>query len=359
MSMKPMFCQCCERKYESPEDYLKGTSRFRVCSKGNLWFECSCGSGMILRKGEFEWYSPTLTMSDTAATIFKDVQEIKNIPLVPTAVMELQTVIADENSSSKTIEEALRHAPNIALGVLRTANNLRASSSLEFNSISHAISYIGRQTVNDIVLSETLQDFDFKCHHFSKDSYWQEAILTGKIAEYLAHRYAPDISKDEAYIAGSLVNIGKIVSAICFPQITDDVAKAVANPRRPKSWTYAEDQLRVYSHTVLGEIAAALWGFPEYVVHALSYHHSLPKDVPDLVQDDCDFLDDDTSTNEKSGPTLQQIVAIANQYAHWVLLQPSRMDEILFDHYARIMGLDEKAKDLLGEELMSLRPQAA
>lgn len=359
MSMKPTFCKCCERKYDNPEDYLTGTSRFRLCSKGNLWFECSCGSGMILRKGEFEWYSPSMKMSDSAATIFKEVQEIKNIPLIPAAVMDLQTIIADEASSSKKIEDALRSAPNIALGVLKTANNLRSSSSAEFTSLSHAISYIGRQTVNDIVLSETLQDFDFRCHDFSKDQYWLESLLTGKISEQLAQRFAPNISKDEAYIAGSLINIGKIVSAICFPDSTDNVERAVNNPRRPKSWTQAENQLRTYSHTVLGEIAAALWGFPEYVVHALYYHHTPPQDVPDLITDNCEFLDEENKRDGGDGPSLQQIVALANQYSHWVLLQPSRMDPFIFEQYAKIVGLDDSSKDLLGEELMNLRPQAA
>ena len=354
MGLKPTICQCCERKFETPGDYLRGTSRFRVCTKGNLWFECSCGSGLILKKGEFEWYSPNLKMSEAAGTIFKKVQEIKNIPLIPTAVLQLQTLISDDNASSKKIGETLRHAPNIALGVLRTANNLRSASSPELTSLEHAISFIGRKTLNDLILAETLQEFDFKSHHFRKDEYWAESILTGKIAEYIAATYAPNISKDEAYIAGSLCNIGKVVSAICFPEVTDDVAKTVTNPRRPRTWSEGEDQLRAYSHVVLGEVAAALWGFPEYVVHALSYHHTHPKDVPDLVTDDCDFLDDDDEATQE-GPSLQQCVALANQYAHWILLQPSRMDESLFEKYAKIIGLNEETRDQLGEKLMELK----
>jgi len=356
--MKPTFCQCCERRYESPEDYLKGTSRFRVCPKGMLWFECSCGSGLILRKGEYEWYSPTMQMSEAAATVFKDVQEIKNIPLIPTAVLTLQNAIADETSSSKEIREALKQAPNIAMGVMRTANNLRASGTPEFSSLEHAVSYIGRKTLNDIILTATLQDFDFKTHHFSKDAYWRESILTGKIAEYLAENFAKNVPKDEAYIAGSLCNIGKVVSAICFPDVTDDVSKNVNNPRRPRTWQKAEDELRAFSHIVLGEVAAALWGFPEYVVHATSNHHTLPSKVNEAVTDEPDFLDED-EVQENKGPTLQQIVALANQYMHWILLQPARMDEFLFDQYAAVLGLDSKQKDQLGETLMRFKDQKA
>lgn len=355
--MKPLFCQCCERIYETPEDFLKGTSRFRVCPKQFLWFECSCGSGLILKKGEYEWYSPTLNMSDAAATIFKEVQEIRNIPLIPTAILTLQTVISDEKASSKDIKQALKDAPNIAMGVIRTANNLRASGNPEFTSLEHAITFIGRKTLNDLILSETLQEFDFKTHHFSKDMYWQEAILTGRIAEHLATHYAPNVAKDEAYIAGCLCNIGKVVSAICFPNITDDVAKTVMNPRRPKTWTQGEDSLRAFSHVVLGEVAGALWGFPEYVVHAVSYHHTVPNKVSDISHQELEFLDADPKA--KKPINVQQIVALANQFSHWILLQPARMDEPLFDMYAKIFQLDDKAKSLLADQLMELKEKVA
>ena len=79
------------------------------------------------------------------------------------------------------------------------------------------------------------------------------------------------------------------------------------------------------------------------------------KTFTDLVEDDCDFLDDDDDGQEdQSGPTLQQIVALANQYTHWIMLQPSRMDEVIFEKYAKMIGLDDKARDELGEELMKL-----
>jgi HD-like signal output (HDOD) protein len=351
-AMKPTFCQCCERVYEVPEDYLKGTSKFRVCPKGFLWFECSCGSGLVLKKGEYEWYSPTLHMSEAAATIFKNVQEIRNIPLVPTAIMALQTTISDEKSSSADIKKALRQTPNIAMGVLRIANNLRASSVPEFTNLEHAISFVGRKTLNDLILTETLQEFDFKTNFFAKDAYWQESILTGKICEYIAEHYARHLSKDEAYIAGCLCNIGKVVSAICFPNVTDDVARQTVNPRRPRTWMQGEDNIRAYSHVTLGEIAASLWGFPDYVVHAISYHHSQPDKVTDLPTDVLDFMDDE---NAQRQVTLQQVVALGNQFLHWVLLQPTRMEEPILMAYAKKFGMDEAHVNQLADQLMKLK----
>jgi HD-like signal output (HDOD) protein len=291
-------------------------------------------------------------MSEAAATIFTNVQEIRNIPLVPTAIMAVQTVISDENSSSLDIKKALKETPNIAMGVLRIANNLRASSQPEFTSLDHAISFVGRKTLNELILTETLQEFDFKTNFFAKDAYWHESILTGRICEYIAEHFARHLSKDEAYIAGCLANIGKVVSAICFPNATDDVARQAVNPRRPRSWTQGEDNIRAYSHVTLGEIAASLWGFPEYVVHAISYHHILPEKVTDFSVEALDFMEDDAAPQLL---TLQQIVAMGNQFMHWVLLQPARMDEPLLRSYAKKMGFDDGQISQLADQLMKLK----
>jgi len=359
--MKPTTCQCCSRKYEAPEDYLKGTSRFRVCSKESLWFECSCGTGLILTKGNYEWYSATLSMSEAAATVFKNVKEISKIPMIPTAVILLQTLISDQNSHSQQIREALRQAPSLALSVIRAANRLKKAASPEIRELDHAISYVGRQTLSDLILTETLQDFDFKTAEFRKDIFWEEAIMTGRIAEYLVHHYAPHLSKDEAYIAGSLCNVGKLVAAICFPESTDNLARLITNPRRPLTWIEAEDQLRTISHVILGEVAAALWGFPEYVIHSIAGHHLEPHKVRHFTDEDIVFLEDDDEATDTSEPpvSIQQVVALANQFSHLALYQESRIQMNLLEKYAETLGISPERCQSLAEEFKKINQLAA
>jgi HD-like signal output (HDOD) protein len=265
--------------------------------------------------------------------------------------MKLQTLICDQTSSTRDIKQALLQTPHLALGVINTANQRRRSTGHEIKSLEHAVSFIGRQAVSDLVLTETLQAFDFKTVEFNKHQYWQEAILTGQIAEYLAAQYAPELSPEEAYIAGSLCNIGKVVAAICLPMMADDVARATTNPRRPMNWVEAEHRLRAISHIALGEVAGAMWGFPEYVIHSLANHHTPPAQVPDLPLDPIAFLEADDEQDTK-GPSMQQVVALANQYTHWVSGQLPRLDEPLLHQYTTIFQLDETQQTDLGHELI-------
>ncbi|MFW7381514.1 MAG: HDOD domain-containing protein [Oligoflexus sp.] len=344
--MKPTECACCSRIYNTPEDYLKGTTKFRMCSQRHLWFECSCGSGIMLRKGEYEWYSPTLKMSESAATLFQSIKDINHIPLIPSTIIQIQAIIADANSSVQDVHTALKRAPNLALSIIKSANQLRRSTDIEIKDLEEAITAVGRKTISELILTDTLQGFDFKTKVFRKDIYWKEALLIGQIAEYLTEHFAPHLSKDEAYIAGSLLNIGKVVGAICFPQKTDEVAKLTQNPRRKMTWAAAEDYLRALSHVNLGEVASALWGFPDYVTHTMASHHLMPDEVPDFSEEDVLFMDEDELISDNdSDITLQQLVATANQLAHIVLHQPSRFDNQLCDAYCQVLGISKKDRD--------------
>ena len=63
-------CAVCQRHYRKPEDFTKDTSRWAKCQSGFLWFNCSCGSTLVLSQGKFPWYSPADEMSPTSQSLF-------------------------------------------------------------------------------------------------------------------------------------------------------------------------------------------------------------------------------------------------------------------------------------------------
>src|SRR6478609_2691095 len=93
-------CNTCGRKYMSPEDFLHNTSRWRICESGHLWFNCLCNSTNMIIKGKYDWYDPTKQLSDSAQSIFNLIPNMKELPRIPSYVMEILTLIQDENTSS-------------------------------------------------------------------------------------------------------------------------------------------------------------------------------------------------------------------------------------------------------------------
>ena len=341
MASNPVFKECrnCGRKYASEKDMLQHATRFRLCSMGNLWFNCKCHSTLVILKGQFDWYSPDLLMSEEARSLFNTLPNIKQLPHIPAAVMELQEVIQNTDVTSKRLADIAKKVPIVAANVLKTANEwVLVRGGNPIRSLEHAISFIGLKTMQDLVIVAQIQGFPFSCKVFSGDDFWQQAFLIGRIAEKIGAKFEPTLIPDEVYIAGSLCNIGKLVLAICAPEAADKIAAAEKDGRSIRSWVDGERKHGVPSHQVLGEIGACFWGLPESVIYSVRYHHWLhyPPTMPHKE--------------------MTRLVAFANQLSHWVGLNPTRIDQKLLGHLSKHYGLgSEKQIEALVDELLPLR----
>lgn len=324
-------CASCKRSYNSVEDFMTNTSRWRVCESGHLWFNCSCQSTGIIVKGKFPWYSPTTRLGVRARSFFNELAELKNLPHLPTVVLELQQLIEKPGVDSAQIASVMKRNPLIAGNVIRMANDLkRAGASHQISSLEHAVAYLGMDTLEELVLAAGVQSFSFPTQKFNHQAFWERSFLVGRISEGLAKRFAPHLNPDEIYIAGCLANLGKVAMAICFPTDCDRVAKEVENPKKLPTWQVAEQNLGVYDHTILGEIAAAMWGMPDAVMEATAHHHR--------------------PGQQSSFKESTHIVSLANQLSHWVMLTPSRIDQPLLAAVSRGFQLTDGDLEIIARE---------
>ena len=279
-------------------------------------------------------------MSEESRGVFNKLPQLKELPHLPTYIMELQQLIQNDNTSSRQLAEVAKKAPILATKILTIANNQMNVVGNKIESLEHAISYIGINSMRDIILVAALNTMKFKTKEFNADEFWEESFLVGKISEFLARKFTPELMADEAYIAGTLCNIGKVVMAICSPDEADQVSREINDVKTLGSWSQAEQRNNFPSHAVLGEIGAVFWGLPEYVLDSVSGHHSPPTNMA------------------KANYQIRDIVTFANQLGHWILLQPTRMDEKLIQTFYEKFGLTAQDADVLVEELMPLKSAA-
>ena len=266
-------CDSCGQEFNKEEDFLRKASRWRVCDRGHLWFNCHCGSTLLIRKGKHDWYSPDMALSEGAGSIFNKLGMGDLLPNIPSAVMQIQQKLDDENTNSKVLADLTKGAPLIAASILKMANNLRPVQAAEIKSLEHAISFVGTKTLKELVQAAGLQSFKFKSEIFDSHQFWRQATLRGMLAEAIARRFAPELERDQVYLSASLCNIGKAVMAICFPEQVDQIESDLRNPKILGTWIEAEKRHNFYDHRVLGEIGGSFWGMPEYVLKVSLEHH--------------------------------------------------------------------------------------
>ena len=331
-------CNTCGRKFMNENDFLTQTSRWRICERGNLWFNCGCHSTSMIVKGKFPWYAPDMGMSADAKSVFNTLPALQELPHLPTSVMELQQMICDEKVSSSQLAKVSKKDPLIASNILKIANDIKQGEGKSIESLEHAISYIGINALSDIVLTASVKAFPFETKIFQSDTFWDDSFLTGRIAESIGRNLAPHLVPDELYLSGALCNVGKVVLAICFPTKADKIAEDCKNPKILSSWRKGEENHDSHDHSILGEIAAAFWGLPEYIVASAAGHHKLA---------DAKIKDEPKEIND--------VVRLANQLTHWVLLEPNKIEQDVLDSAAESFGLSSRDLDALADDLMGLK----
>lgn len=329
-------CQACGRTFQTVEAFLEGTSRWRMCEKGHLWFNCQCHSTNVILKGKFDWYDPAHSLSSDAKSIFNQLSNTNLLPHIPSSVMEMQQLIQDKNVTSKQLADAAKKEPIIASNIFRIANNLKASTGTKITALEHAIAYIGLTMIHDIVLMAGIQSFNLPTKIFSSEHFWDNALLTGKIAEGLLTIFKDPLPPDEVYLGATLCNLGKIVGAFFYPALTDRVERDCLELKTMSNWQTAEKFHRLPSHTILGEIGSSMWGLPETINDASRFHHSI---IP----------------NHPGHRNATDYILFANQLTHWVNLEPNRVDQTLLRYAHQRFNLDEKETDKLAESFLPLR----
>jgi HD-like signal output (HDOD) protein len=331
-------CAVCSRIYASESDFLKGTARWRICSLGHLWFNCSCGSTLVIKRGKFPWFSPEKLLGEEAKSVFNKLGSIKDFPHVSSSTLEMQSLISRPETSLAEIATAIRREPVIAARVLQIAESFRLSRNNltpPIQSVEHAIVYIGSKSLSDVILTSAIRSLKIHSPVFNIDEFWEESLLTGTISEVLARLYGENIGQDQAFLAGSLANIGKLVTAVYFPAVIAKMAKKVADTDKPLTWRQAEALESFPDHAIIGEIAATFWGLPDYVMVAARRHHEVPAKSP------------------SASFSLFELVSIANQLTHLVMGRPHRVESEIIDRFVSRAKLSEESLEQL---LMSLRP---
>jgi diguanylate cyclase (GGDEF)-like protein len=168
--------------------------------------------------------------------------------------------------------EVLSRDPVLVARLLRTANSGMFGLPREVASVRQAVMVLGLRTVNLLALSFAAvavstggspEAFDYR-------SFWTQSIATAIGARRIAERRLPAL-KDEAFLAGMLADIGRLLLAERFPGKYAPVCERLAAAREPVH--ELEMQLLGVTHMQIGAALLESWGLPEVVSAAVGAHH--------------------------------------------------------------------------------------
>ena len=185
---------------------------------------------------------------------------------------EIETLLESPECSLVTIGEAIEKEPDLTARLLRLANSSFYGFSSRLSTVTEAISLIGIQQVQDLILASSIiaQFKGVEDEFVSMESFWKHSLACGTCSRLLAmEKRLP--KADKFFVAGLLHDMGRLVLFSCAPQQAKEVFEVYRNER--VLLHEAEKRVLGFDHQ---EVAAAVmqqWKFPANLVQAVACHH--------------------------------------------------------------------------------------
>ena len=210
------------------------------------------------------------------------VNAIAALPTLPVAYRELRDCFADRDSlSAERVAEVVRQDMGLSATLLHWGNSALFGQMQQVDTVKRAIVVLGMDIVEGLFLSallaETLGPGSQKIHGFDSAALQQHAMSCATLARLLVRRLpqAPPLVADQAFTAGLLHDMGKLVAA---NYLAEPFTAAVAFAREHEALLIdAEKAVLQLTHEELGGYLADWWSLPAHCVQAVRWHHEPEK----------------------------------------------------------------------------------
>ena len=199
---------------------------------------------------------------------------IRSLPVLPAIYTELMQELKSEDPSLERAGEIVAKDMGLTTKILTLVNSAFFGLGRPIAHPSEAAVFIGTETLRALVLSlQVFSQFSqVQLKEFSVENLWKHSWTIGVLARRLCEfEEAGRETTDEAFIAGLLHDVGKLVMAVNHPaQLEENIRQA-----RQKRLSLWEQEYQVFnaSHAELGGYLLGAWGLPSGVVDAVAFHH--------------------------------------------------------------------------------------
>ena len=208
------------------------------------------------------------------------VDSMEDLPTLCAVAVQLLQLTHDESSRATAIARVIESDQSLTARLLRLVNSSAYNFNSEITTVSRAVVALGFNTIRSMALGMAVADLfpvSKENDAFDLREFWKHSLACAVCAEMLAERSGKRIEKDEAFVAGLLHDIGKLILSTCLKDKYGALVKRAREDDR--SILEVEQEELGATHSEVGKWLAERWGLPDVLTQVIWLHHQAPGSI--------------------------------------------------------------------------------
>lgn len=195
------------------------------------------------------------------------------LPVQPQALAAIMQLDDHTDMNFQELDKLIRVDQAISASILKMANSSFYARGNKIASLQQAIALLGFKLIRSmVVLLTTKSLFDAGKYEKFRTHVHKHSIAAAITAKNLAIDLGLKHMQEEAFVAGLLHDIGKVIMNVQDRQKFIESLNICIEKQIPAK--LAEQQLFGYDHTQVGKIAAETWKLPEIFIQIIADHET-------------------------------------------------------------------------------------
>ncbi|MFH1068811.1 MAG: HDOD domain-containing protein [Candidatus Glassbacteria bacterium] len=205
----------------------------------------------------------------------KITETIINLPTLPTVVAKMVELIDDPKSSARSLSRLIKTDQVLTARMLRLSNSAYYGFPNPITSINLAIVVLGFDTIKNLGLSVSVisrlarATSDEELLDYTR--FWEHSVAVAVASRMLARLHGFRALESEAFVAGLIHDIGKVILSQYQTANYSRCLHLVAE--KEILLARAEEEVFGVTHAEVGAWLAHRWNLPPTLTEAIRLHH--------------------------------------------------------------------------------------
>jgi HD-like signal output (HDOD) protein len=197
-----------------------------------------------------------------------------NLISLPDIYWRLKEILATHDYSLQDIAQLIVYDPGLTARLLRIVNSAYFGFAAKIDTVNHAVSILGVQQVEDLILTTAIADAlgDYECEHLDVKQFWLRSVYRAIAARDLAGE-CKLMDSERMFVAGLLSGIGHLIMYQSVPVLAQRAQRQANESGKPLH--LVEREVLGFDHAQVAAMLMQNWRLPESHVMVIRNHLEL------------------------------------------------------------------------------------